>query len=90
MNSRKVSLAQDKVKGTGKWKINYLTPYFTRKTMGFSKKLQNHLLQYELEVTIHNFVRPHRGIKYQTPMMAAGITDHVWSIEELLYFSKDN
>jgi IS1 family transposase len=62
----------------------------TRKTMGFSKKLQNHLLQYELEVTIHNFVRPHRGIKYQTPMMAAGITDHVWSIEELLYFSKDN
>jgi IS1 family transposase len=62
----------------------------TRKTMGFSKKLQNHLLQYELEVTIHNFVRPHRGIKYQTPMMAAGITDHVWSIEELLHFSKDN
>ncbi len=62
----------------------------TRKSLGFSKKLKNHLLQYELEVTIHHFVRPHRGLRYQTPMMAAGITDHVWSIEELLHFSKNN
>ena len=59
----------------------------TRKTSGFSKKLQNHLWQFELETAIHNFVRPHRGLKYNTPMMAAGKTDHVWSVEELLSFS---
>ncbi|GAG90636.1 unnamed protein product, partial [marine sediment metagenome] len=39
------------------------------------------------ETAIHNFVRPHRGLKYNTPMMAAGKTDHVWSVEELLSFS---
>ena len=39
----------------------------TRKTSGFSKKLQNHLWQFELETAIHNFVRPHRGLKYDTP-----------------------
>jgi hypothetical protein len=62
----------------------------TRRSLGFSKILRNHLLQYELEVAIHNFVRPHRGLKYQTPMMAAGRIDHVFSIEELLHFCKDN
>ena len=57
-----------------------------RKTLGFSKKLENHLWQYELETTMHNFVRPHRGLKNRTPMMAAGKTDHPWSVEELMAF----
>ncbi len=59
----------------------------TRKTSGFSKKLQNYLWQFELETAIHNFVRLHRSLKYNTPMMAAGKTRHVWSVEELLSFS---
>ena len=45
------------------------------------------LRQFELETAIHNFVRPHRSLKYNTPMMAAGKTGHVWSVEELLSFS---
>ncbi len=43
--------------------------------------------QFELEIAIHNFVRPDRGLKYNIPMMAAGKTDHVWAVEELLLFS---
>lgn len=58
-----------------------------RKTLGFSKKLQNHLWHYELETAIYNFIRPHHGLKYKTPMMAAGKTDHIWSIEELLSYT---
>ena len=59
----------------------------TRKTLGFSKKLRNHLWHYELETTIYNFVRPHRALEKRTPMMAAGKTDHPWSVEELLAFT---
>lgn len=59
----------------------------TRKTLGFSKKLQNHLWHYELETALYNFVRPHRGLGYQTPMMAAGKTDHPWSVEEILSYT---
>ena len=59
----------------------------TRKTLGFSKKLQNHLWHYELETALYHFVRPHRGLGYQTPMMAAGKTDHPWSVEEILSYT---
>jgi IS1 family transposase len=58
----------------------------TRRTLGFSKKLQNHRWQYELETAIYNFVRPQRSLQYKTPIMAAGKTDHVWSIKELLSY----
>ena len=59
-----------------------------RRTLGFSKKLQNHRWQVEVETAIHNFVRPHRGLDGRTPMMAAGKTDHHWSVEELLSFTR--
>jgi hypothetical protein len=58
-----------------------------RKTIGFSKKLRNHLWQFEIETAIHNFVRPHAGLQYITPMMAAGKTDYVWTVKDLLAFS---
>ncbi len=58
-----------------------------RKTLGFSKKLENHLWHFEIETAFYNFVRPHSGLKKKTPMMAAGKTDHVWKTEELLAFS---
>jgi len=61
----------------------------SRKTLGFSKKLENHLWHYELETCVHNFVRPHRGLNYKTPMMAAGKTDYVWSIKELLSYTAE-
>ncbi|BDZ68649.1 hypothetical protein [Methanobacterium ferruginis] len=74
----------------------------TRKTLGYSKTdewLQYHAT---LQMTEHNFVRTHdslkkpykkqikgkvwRKYKNQTPMMSVGITDHIWTLKELLTF----
>ena len=56
---------------------------FTRKTIGFSKKLRNHKLSVALLVAHFNFCRVHSA-HGMTPAMAAGLTDHVWTVEELL------
>ncbi len=37
--------------------------------------------------TVYNFCTPHRSLgRGQTPAMAAGISDHVWNIDELLHY----
>jgi IS1 family transposase len=56
---------------------------FTRLTNGFSKKLENHWAAVLLWYTYYNFCRVHKSLRV-TPAMEAGITDHIWSIEELL------
>ena len=48
---------------------------FTRSTIAFSKKLENHLAMVSLYVTHYNFVRIHGPLK-KTPAMAAGLSDH--------------
>jgi hypothetical protein len=67
-----------------------------RKTLGFSKNRRE--LQHALDfIDAHdNFVKPHGALRLQahpdgsrrwvprTPAMAAGISNHVWSLEELL------
>jgi hypothetical protein len=55
----------------------------TRLTNGFSKKVENHRAAIALHFAWYNFCRKHQTIK-TTPAIAAGITDHVWSLEELL------
>jgi transposase-like protein/IS1 family transposase len=57
---------------------------FTRLTNGFSKKWENLKAALALFFTYYNFCRKHGGIEKQTPAMASGLTDHVWSITELL------
>lgn len=57
---------------------------FTRLTNAFSKKWENLKAALALFFAYYNFCRKHGGIKKQTPAMAAGLTDHVWSIQELL------
>jgi hypothetical protein len=62
---------------------------FTRLTNGFSKKLECHVAAVALYVAFYNFCRPHETLtpnaKHQTtPAMALGLTDHVWSISELI------
>lgn len=57
---------------------------FTRLTNAFSKKWENLKAAVALFFAFYNFCRPHSSIKKQTPAMAAGLTDHVWSIQELL------
>ncbi len=32
----------------------------------------------------YNFARPHVSLQGQTPAMAAGVADHVWTLEEIL------
>lgn len=56
----------------------------TRLTCAFSKKWQNLDAALALHFAYYNFCRVHRSLKRRTPAMAAGITDHVWKLEELL------
>lgn len=55
---------------------------FTRLTNGFSKKVENHACAVALHYMHYNFCRIHKSLRV-TPAMEAGVTDHVWSIEEL-------
>lgn len=63
---------------------------FTRLTNGFSKKAENHAHAVSLHFFAYNYCKPHgtltkakKGIK-TTPAMAAGLTDRVWTIENML------
>jgi IS1 family transposase len=55
---------------------------FTRLTNAFSKKVENHAHSVALHYMFYNFCRIHQTLKV-TPAMEAGLTDHVWSLEEL-------
>jgi IS1 family transposase len=56
---------------------------FTSLTNGFSKKAENHLAAVCLHFLHYNFARVHKTLRV-TPAMAAGIADHVWSVEEIV------
>ena len=56
---------------------------FTRLTNGFSKKLDNHIHALALYFAFYNFCRIHKTLKV-TPAMAAGITDRLWSLDDII------
>jgi hypothetical protein len=56
---------------------------FTRLTDAFSKKLSNHALSVALHYMHYNFCRIHKTLRI-TPAMAAGVTDHVWSVADII------
>jgi IS1 family transposase len=63
---------------------------FTRLTNAFSKKVANHAYAVDIHFMYYNFARPHATLTKahplhypQTPAMAAGFTDHVWTMEEI-------
>ncbi len=56
---------------------------FTRLTNAFSKKLENHIAAIALHYMHYNFCRVHQSL-WITPAMAAGITNRVWSIQDLV------
>jgi len=56
---------------------------FTRLTNGFSKKLENHVAMIAIFYLHYNFCRVHQTLRI-TPAMAAGVSDHVWEISELV------
>jgi IS1 family transposase len=59
---------------------------FTRLTNGFSRKVENLAHAVSLHFMHYNFARPHKSLKDRyprTPAMAAGVADHIWSLEEI-------
>jgi hypothetical protein len=56
---------------------------FMRRGNGFSKKLANHSAANALHFAWYNFCRVHESLRV-TPAMEAGITTHVWSVQELI------
>lgn len=61
---------------------------FTRLTNGFSKKIGNHCHALALYFMLFNFTRIHKTHK-MIPAMAAGVTDRLWSVEDLVRLTDD-
>ena len=60
---------------------------FTRLTNAFSKKIENHEFAIALYFIHYNFARPHKTLSNpypMTPAMAAGVSDHIWTVEEII------
>jgi IS1 family transposase len=56
---------------------------FTRLTNAFSKKIENHIASIAIHYMHYNFVRIHQSLRV-TPAMAAGVTNRLWSIQDLI------
>ena len=61
---------------------------FTRLTNGFSKKVENLEHAVALHFMYYNFVRIHKSLRV-TPAMEAGVTDHLWKIEDIVKLLED-
>ena len=58
---------------------------FTRLTNGHSKKIENHGHAVAMFFQFYNYCRSHQSLgRKTTPAMAAGLANHVWSLEELI------
>lgn len=62
---------------------------FTRLTNAFSKKLSNYMHAISLHYMYYNFGRIHKTLRV-APAMEAGLTNHVWSLEEIAGLVKDD
>jgi IS1 family transposase len=56
---------------------------YTRLTNGHSKKVENHAAMTTIFFTYYNWCRIHQSLRV-TPAMEAGLTDHVWELDELI------
>lgn len=56
---------------------------FTRLTNAFSKKIENHVAMVALHIAYYNLVRIHQTLR-TSPAMAAGVTDRLWEITDLI------
>ena len=70
---------------------------FIRKGMNFSKTIKMHQKAFDFFQAWYNFIKPHKSLRLKidfgnrrwfqrTPAMAERITDHIWSLKELLTF----
>ena len=56
---------------------------FTRLTNAFSKKFESHVHMVALYTVWYNFVKQHKSLGGVSPAMDSGLTDHLWTMEEL-------
>jgi hypothetical protein len=59
---------------------------FTRLTNAFGKKIQNHAAMVAIHAVYCDFARIHKTLRI-TPAMAAGLSDYVWSLEEIVFLA---
>jgi hypothetical protein len=70
---------------------------FIRKGVNCSKIFERHSLTIDFFQAWYNFVKPHDSLKLETPQgrkkwlqrtpaMAEGLTDHIWTLDELMTF----
>jgi hypothetical protein len=60
---------------------------YTRLSNGFSRKLESHAAATALNYFAYNFIKIHRTL-HTSPTMAAGVTDRLWSVEDLFVLWK--
>jgi hypothetical protein len=57
---------------------------FTRLTNGHSKSIRHHVAMQAIFVAWYNYARKHEALKGKTPAMASGLSDHAWTIKEMI------
>lgn len=62
---------------------------FTRLTNGFSKKVENHAHAVALHFMYYNFCRIHQTLRV-TPAMAAGVSDKLWDVADIVALLNSN
>jgi len=67
------------------WTVRTNLRRYTRLSNGFSRKLENHAAAVSLQYFVYNFIRIHRKLRV-SPAMAAGVTDRLWDVSDLVAF----
>ena len=90
--SHKVNISHvERANGT----VRHVDSRCNRKTYRFSKCKENHIRQLTLSLAYYHLCRPHRsltkrnGRRPTSPFMEAGLTDHVWTMGELLRYAPE-
>jgi hypothetical protein len=65
------------------WTVRTTMRRYTRLSNGFSRKMENHAAATALNYFAYNFIKIHRTLR-TSPAMAAGVTDRLWSVEDLV------
>src|SRR5258706_1830615 len=65
------------------WSVRTAMRRYTRLSNGFSRKIQNHAAAVALNYFAYNFIKIHRTLRV-SPAMAAGVTDHLWEVSDLV------
>jgi IS1 family transposase len=65
------------------WTIRTNMRRYTRLSNGFSRKIENHAAAVALNFFAYNFIKIHRTLRV-SPAMAAGVTDRLWDVKDLV------